>query len=94
MTMPKPEDFDAFPVGTRVRLKANSSDGKYCCCDFLVFRAGDTGTVVANGRQYLHISVKLDNITIMGKGDTWGFNPEHLEIIENCAYGRNMLEIW
>lgn len=83
MSMPSKEDFAPFVVGARVRLRANGPGSNYCCCDFTFFDVGETGVVVANGHRYLHISVKLDHTTIVGVGDTWGFNPEHLEIISD-----------
>ncbi len=85
--------FDDFPVGQRIRLCANRSDSKYWCCDFNVFLIGETGTVIENTHDYLGISVRMDNICIIG-GDSWGFNPEHLEaILDKSAYGKDMVEM-
>lgn len=78
MVMSEMTDCEAFPVGSRVRIRR-------CVEDFVYFGDGtDTGTVVRNSRSYLGIIVRFDRPRHYKDGSVmteFNFRPQNLELL-------------
>jgi len=72
--------FDMFDAHDKVKVICASQDWNF-------FKGTEVGTIIENTKQYLGIIIKFDDIKENGSwaGDTFGFNPEDLILLEKAT---------